>query len=310
MRQRARILALIVLVAIGVAGQYARATNLTVNCDRKETIHKAVKLLADSNPQGPNTITVIGNCRDNIVVQSMDRLSLITKNGASIADRSNGTLPVVDIEDSHGVTMRGLTINGGAGGVQCGTASVCYLTGNTIQDAVGVGVAVGGGSHAFLESNVIQNNGASGSVVSDFSQMFSSNDVFQGNLDEGVDVRSAYLSASNSSFLNNSIGVRVGASTVQLSGGSITGSGEDGMILRGNSTAGFFGPTITGNGGNGVHLEDGSFAGFVAANITGNLSGTDVDCAPQFPITRFVERTGGITNCVESASPVRRESLP
>jgi hypothetical protein len=238
----------------------------------------------------------------------MDRLTLITKDGASITDRSNGTLPVVDIKDSHSVTMQGFTINGGAGGVQCGSASVCYLTGNTIQDAVGVGVAVSGGSHAFLESNVIQNNGASGSVVSDFSQMFSSNDVFQGNPAEGVDVRSAYFSASNSSFLHNTIGVRAGASIVQLSGGSITGSGEDGMILRGNSTAGFFGPTITGNGGNGVHLEDGSFAGFVAANITGNLSGTDVDCAPQFPITRFVERTGGITKCVESASLARGEN--
>ena len=309
MRQRARILALILVAAIGVAGQYARAANLTVNCDRKETIHKAVKLLASSNPQGPNTITVVGSCRDNIVVQSMDRLSLVAKNGASITDRSNGTLAVVNIADSHSVTLQGFTINGGAGGVQCGTASICYLTGNTIQDAAGVGVAVGGGSHAFLESNVVQNNGASGSVVSDFSQMFSSNDVFQGNPTAGVDVRSAYFTASNSSFLNNTVGVRAGLSTVGLVGGSITGSGADGMILRGNSTAAFFGPAITGNGGNGVHLEDGSFAGFVAANVTGNLSGTDVDCAPQFPITRFVERTGGITNCVESTSSAQRESL-
>ena len=305
MKQRAQIFALILVAAIGVTGQYAWAASLTVNCDRRETIHKAVKFLADSNPQGPNKITVVGSCKDNIVVQSMDRLTLITKDGASITDRSNGTLPVVDIKDSHSVTLQGFTINGGAGGVQCDTASVCYLTGNTIQDAVGVGVAVGGGSHAFLESNVIQNNGASGSVVSDFSQMFSSDDVFQGNPAEGVDVRSAYFSASNSSFLNNTIGVRAGASTVGLVGGTITGSGGDGMILRGNSTAGFLGPTIIGNGGNGVHLEDGSFAGFVAANITGNLSGTDVDCAPQFPITRFVERTGGITNCVESATPAQ-----
>jgi hypothetical protein len=239
----------------------------------------------------------------------MDRLSLITKNGASITDRSNGTLAVVDIEDSHSVTVRGFTINGGAGGVQCGNASVCYLTGNTIQDAVGAGVGISGGSHGFFESNVIQNNGGSGSVVSHGSQLLSSNDVFQGNSAEGVDVRSAYFAASNSSFLNNTVGVRAGASTVELSGGTITGSGEDGMTLRGNSTASFFGPSITGNGGNGVHLEDGSFAGFVAATITGNLSGTDVDCAPQFPITRFVERTGGITNCVESASTSQLKAI-
>jgi hypothetical protein len=67
----------------------------------------------------------------------------------------------------------------------------------------------------------------------------------------------------------------------------------------------FFGPTITGNGANGVHLEDGAFAGFVAANITGNVSGLDVDCEPQFPITRFVDRTGGVANCVEPASPAQ-----
>ena len=134
-----------------------------------------------SNPQGPNTITVVGSCRGNIVVRSMDRLALITKNGASITDRSNGTLPVVDIEDSHSVTVRGFTINGGAGEFMQYRQVSAILTGNTIQDATGTGVTVGGGSHAFLESNVVQNNGVSGSVVSDFSQMFSSNDVFQGN---------------------------------------------------------------------------------------------------------------------------------
>ncbi len=309
MRQRATVFAFFLLVAIGTASPRAQAANLTVNCAKKETIRQAVKLLARSNPQGPNTITVFGNCRDNIVVQSMDRLTLIARNGASISDRSSGSLTVVDIEDSHSVTLQGFTINGGAQGVQCGTASICFLTGNTIQDAAANGLVVGGGSHAFLESNVIQNNGLSGSVVSDFSQMFSSNDVFQGNADEGVDVRVASLSSSNSSFLNNTIGVRVGASSVTLIGGTITGSGADGMVLRGNSTAGFFGPTITGNGGNGVHLEDGSFAGFVLANVTGNLSGTDVDCAPQFPITRFVERTGGTTNCVEPAANLQRKTL-
>jgi hypothetical protein len=39
------------------------------------------------------------------------------------------------------------------------------------------------------------------------------------------------------------------------------------------------------------------------------LSGLDVDCAPQFPITRFVERTGGITNCVEPASDSKLKAV-
>ena len=48
MRQRARVFAFFLLVAIGAASQCAQAANLTVNCDKKETIHKAVKLLANS----------------------------------------------------------------------------------------------------------------------------------------------------------------------------------------------------------------------------------------------------------------------
>ena len=81
MRQRAIVFAFFLLVGIGAVSQCAQAANLTVNCDKKETIHKAVKLLADTNPQGPNTITVSGSCRDNIVIRSMDRLTLITKKG-------------------------------------------------------------------------------------------------------------------------------------------------------------------------------------------------------------------------------------
>ena len=71
------------------------------------------------------------------MIQSMDRLTLITEKGASITDGSGGSLAVVDIEDSHSMTVQGFTINGGNGGVNCGSASVCYLTGNTIQDGVG-----------------------------------------------------------------------------------------------------------------------------------------------------------------------------
>ena len=310
MRQRARFFSFILLVAIGAASQCAQAANLTVNCDKKETIHKAVKLLATANPQGPNTITVAGSCRENIVIQSMDRLTLITNKGASITDRSNGSLAVVDIEDSHSVTLQGFTIIGGGGGVNCGSASVCYLTGNTIQDGAGTGLGVGRGSHAFLESNVIQNNGGRGSTVEDGSQMFSGNDVFQGNAAQGIVVDDAYFVASNSSFLNNGVGIQAIASTLRLHGGTISGSIGNGMTMVAGSTVVFRdSATVIGNGGDGVHLEDASFAGFQSATVTGNLSGLDVNCAPQFTITHFVARTGGITNCVEPVSNSKLKDL-
>src|SRR3989440_4427173 len=105
MRQRTRFFAFFLLVAIGVASQYAQAANLSVNCDKHESISKVLRLLAKTNPVGPNTITVSGGCDENLVIRSMDRLTLVTKKGASITDRSGNSV-VVDIEDSRSVTVQ------------------------------------------------------------------------------------------------------------------------------------------------------------------------------------------------------------
>jgi hypothetical protein len=300
MRQGARILGSFLLMAIGAAGQYAQAATYNVNCNKNEHIGKALRVLAGANPHGPNTINVTGVCRGNFVIQSMDRLTLITKNGAALTDRSGGNLPVVDIEDSQKVTLNGFTINGGFEGIQCSTASLCYLTGNTIQGPGRFGVNVVRGSRAFLESNVIQNWGR-GAFINEDSQVFSSTDIFQDNGNSAIAVLTAsYFESVNSNFLNNGDGIEAGG-TVTLVGGLITGNSGIGVRLLSGKVV-FQGPTITGNGGVGVHLEDGAFAGFLAANITGNLGGLDIECAPQFPITRFIDRTGGITNCVEPPS--------
>jgi len=308
MRQNAKFFALFLLVAMGAASRCAQATNLTVNCDRHESLHKALRLLATSNPQGPNKITVLGSCKGNFVIKSMDRLTLITRNGASITDRSNGSLAVLDIENSQRVTLQGFTINGGAQGILCSTASLCYLTGNTIQGPGRFGINVIKGSLAFLESNVIQ-NWARGAFITG-AQVFSSNDVFQGNGGSGIAVLiGAYFESLNSTFNNNGDGIEAGGSRLTLMGGTISGNSGIGIRMLASAGVAFEGPTITGNGGVGVHLEDGAAAGFLAANITGNLGGLDIDCEPQFPITRFVDRTGGITNCVEPASPAQRETL-
>jgi parallel beta helix pectate lyase-like protein len=310
MRQEgARIRALFLLMAIGAAGQHALAATYNVNCNKHEHIGKALRVLASADPHGPNTINVTGVCKGNFVIRSMDRLTLITRTGASITDRSNGTLAVVDIEDSRSVTVQGFTINGGAQGILCNTASVCYLTSNTIQGPGRFGVDVLRGSRAFLESNVIQ-NWARGAFITGSAEVFSSNDVFQGNGGSGIAVLNrSYFESLNSSLDNNGVGIEAGGSGVFLGGGTVSGNSLDGVRVLAASEAIFSGPTITANGGVGVQVEDGSFAAFLAASITGNLSGLDVDCEPQFPIARFVDRTGAITNCVEPASAAQRETL-
>jgi len=289
-------------LAMGATSQCAQAANLSVNCDNKETITRALKLLAATNSQGPNTINVAGRCRENLLIQDMNRLTLITRSAASITDHSNGSSPVVDIENSYAVTLQGFSIKGGSTGVTCAGASVCYLTSNTVQAAVAEGVSVLAGSNAFLESNVIQNNGGRGSVADRAARVFSSNDIFQGNAAEGVAVFVSYFEASNSSILNNAGGIKVGTATLRLLGSTITGNSGDGVELLAGTSAVFLFSSITGNGGTGVYLNDGSLAAFLDTGVTGNLSGLDVDCEPQFPIASTVETTGGITNCVVPAS--------
>ena len=286
--------------------------NLKVNCGHKVegklmSINAALKLLV---PSASNTVTVSGTCNENLLVQGFDRLTLISTTGATINDASGGQATVVDIEDSRRVTLQGFTVNGGLDGVVCGNASVCYLTGNTVQSSVGQeGVGVGNGSQAFLTNNVIRNNGTRGLTANEGSRVFSTTDTFQGNADSGVVANSgAYFACDTSTIENNGNGgvVLTDHSTGRIISCTISGNTGNGVtVQRGSDTRfdSFNGAaTVTANTGSGVLVRDLSFSFFSGgANITGNLGGTDVVCAPQFPATRgaLTGTGGGTTNCVE-----------
>lgn len=293
-------------------GQFTGGINLKVDCSHKlpgtfPSITAALKVLS---PAGNNKVTVAGTCNENLLISGFDRLTLITATSAIINDASGGQAPVVDIEDSRRVTLEGFTINGGADGVVCSLASVCYLTGNTIQSSVGQeGVAVIAGSNAILSGNTIQNNSQRALTVANGSRAGSSADTYQGNGDIGVVANSgAYFAAGNSIFQNNgNDGVVVtDHSTARLISCTIRGNAGNGVTLQHNAEARFDSytgtATVTANGGSGVLVHDLSFGFFSqGANITGNLGGTDVTCAPQYSATRgaLTNISGGITNCVE-----------
>jgi hypothetical protein len=294
-------------------GSSAYAATLSVHCGAKTgftTIGAALKALKSSEVQGPATINVSGTCTENILIQSFDRLTLITTTGATIDDASGGQNPVVDIEDSHGVTIQGFHILGGADGVICGLASVCSLTGNIVEGSTSQeGVAVGGGSKAFLSGNTIRNNSQRGLSVTNNSQVRSVSDTFKGNGDGGVVANSgAYFGSFSSIVQNNgSDGIVVSDhSTARFISGTISGNAGNGVTLQHDSEARFDSYsgaiTVTANGASGVSVSDLSFGLFSAgASIAGNLGGTDVVCAPQFPATRgaLTNIGGGKTNCVE-----------
>jgi hypothetical protein len=253
---------------------------------------------------------VSGACHENVVIQSLDRLTLNAVNGASVSDASGGKQDVIAIFDSRDVAINGFTVNAGsdgasgANGISCNEWSMCRLAGNLIQGAgVGAGFAVYQASEATLDGDTLQNNDTglivhSGSKVRPGGQgrPFTSR-----SNNRGIHVVRDAFAFVLAVVQNNS---NAGAITLFHStldfGGSISGNGN-GAIVDESSAARFVSATIRGNSGAGVIIGDLSMVTFSGATVTGNSGGTDVVCNPQFSATRgvFTDTAGAITNCVE-----------
>src|ERR1700745_2755640 len=81
-----------------IAASTVKAGTLYVNCGGRvglSSIGAALKQLQYSEGHGPSTINVSGACHENVLIQSVDRLTLNAVNGASITDASGGNLDVI-----------------------------------------------------------------------------------------------------------------------------------------------------------------------------------------------------------------------
>jgi len=276
-----------------------------VDCNRKGSVNTALALLSKVGKTRDISIVVSGTCNEDVLIKGFDRLTLMTTTGATINDPSGGTNATVEIENTNSVTLQGFIINGGQPGVICGgvSVSVCYLSGNTIQASQFSGVFVSAASSAVLNGNVIQNNLGRGMTVNLNSSANSNNDTFQGNAGGGITANQGYVVAGTSTIQNNAgLGINaINHSTIRLISASVSGSGGTGVNVQGGSEATFEESSVTGNGGSGVVVSDSSYGRFSGSNVNGNLSGTDVNCKPQFPSTRgaLTDIGGGTTNCVE-----------
>jgi len=286
----------------------AQAETLRVNCNSKKGlthISQAINILQHDASQGSSTILVSGTCNENVVIQSLDNLTLTAQGVASINDSSGGNADVLDIVDSRRVSVNGFTINGGANGVGCLDASLCRFSGNTVQGSANYGVVVNE-SQATFNGDTLQNHGGRGLSVIDHGTADAFGISVHGNGDGIVLNSGAYVVIGNSTIQNNQrFGIFASNhSTVRCLPCTITNNSNDGVRLQKASEGAFDfgGNTITSNGGAGVTLLDLSFASFDPGDvITGNLGGTDVVCDPQFSATRgaLTNIGGGTTTCTE-----------
>ena len=160
----------------------AQGSKFNVNCDKGEKINKLLNTIAKAGAQPPVTINVSGTCKESVLIQNFDRLTLITKNGAVIIGPSKDVNAAVTVANSSFVALQGFLIQKGLYGVGCYENSVCNLTGLTVESATLEGVRFAR-SEGVLIGNVFRNNGFRGLNVVNGSKVLVSNGTSQGNGD-------------------------------------------------------------------------------------------------------------------------------
>jgi hypothetical protein len=305
-------------------GAAAQAATLNVNCGGRgefNSIGTALRLL--QNP-GPNTINVSGACRENILINNMDLLTIVGSNGASITDASGGTADVVDMRNSR-VTIIGMTIDGLSGvnydAVDCEQASLCRLIGNTIQGDADV-VGVYNLSSALVVGGVIQNGTSDGIFA--LGDVVAAGVAIQGN-PVGVIVRNGgrtrvrvadpasdpILTLTPSIVANNNAGILVSqGAEFSCTGCIVQNNTGDGIHIDVSAAATIqaatlgngstIPPAVTGNSGYGVYVGDLSSATFRGnLTVTGNEQ-PNISCNSPTAVTRGAQAAAGgaaNTNC-------------
>jgi hypothetical protein len=286
----------------------AQGSKFNVNCDKGDKINKLLNTAAKSAVP-PVTINVSGTCKESVLIQNFDRLTLTTKSGAVIIGPSKNVNAAVTVAGSSNVTLEGFLIQGGLDGVLCVENSICNLNGLTVENGTLGGVAFGR-SAGILNGNIIQNTGGRGVNVTNGSKVLVFGGTIQGNGDAGIGVVSgSELAAQNVTIQNNAgDGLRVLlGSSLRMFDNTVTGNGGAGVNLfaqsNGSLEQDITGNVVTGNAGNGVVIRDLSYARFFNPNnVSGNLTQPDITCLPQFTVSFGAGGAGGTTDCVEPVS--------
>jgi Right handed beta helix region len=303
MTRKACILASI-LIGMALRAIPAAATTVTVNCNDKMTISKAISVL---NPLESNTIRVIGACNEFVAFSEFTQLSFVgvkTASGPATITSANGT--AFWIVGSN-VQLSNLIIQSS---VICRDFSVCNFSGNTVENASGLGVWLDNASGTF-NGDLITKNVNSGLTLSASRARLSSLTVTgtsagpngPGN---GIDVDGESTITADQLTVNGNQGAGI-----SLVGNSqlvnqfwvgplmVSSNANGGIWVTQNSSTDLSGATVVDNtGAAGVVITGNSEAAFWGGGtFTGNSSG-DVYCGPLNGVAASPQSaTIGVTNC-------------
>ena len=290
----------------------ANATNAHVNCNIPGPAGKIMHTLKLLDPAGPNTITVSGTCKENLFIQGYDRLSLIAKPGAVIKDASGGVQwAEIYVTDSQRILIHGFTISGGNAGIACNDASLCRLSGNTIEGTLQRGVDINTSVLTF-QGDIIQNNTNIGVSVNE--SIVTGNELtVQSNGGAGVIEGAGTLTGVSWTARNNgNDGIFVATNShFQLVNSTVSTNAFNGIFVTDLADVSLENDAITGNGYSGVRIGDDALAYFSGGTYTGNSQTynlLDVGCYGQNTLGKNLSSvTYNTTNCAAPAGDAKKK---
>lgn len=247
MKRRFGLYLAVTVVSLLIAAPGTAAKPGTVNCDKNDSLAKA--LASGAGSAETLVINVVGTCYESVTI-NRDRVRIVGDGNTTIVGR-------IRVFGSDNVQFASLAITGTDNGLTIRNSRVrlidVRITGNE-----GVGIDLD-------ESASIQMNGGE---VSD-------------NAGTGVSLTGSYARFSDTQVTGNSgsgIGA-TGASTVQISGGAVSNNDGHGIDMMYSSALSLWGTELSGNGaveGYGAHFGFGSSGDLNFATITAN-SGEGVE---------------------------------
>ena len=244
--------------------------------------------LASLPPAGPNSISVVGTCQENVVVFGYSDLAIFGNPTATvIPGNANGRL--LSIIRSQRITIQNLTLDGGDGALVEESTSVQFFF-ITIQHSAGIGLT-SVDSLVQIDDGLVQNNTRSGISISGGTFLVNSDvtgTTVTNNGRVGIAVLTGHLTLNGGDGVtpgtqnvisnNADVGVEVASSAeMDMSGDNriINNSGQWGLLVLNGSSILVTEGTINNNAGLGVHCGGTSHCEFGGdgTQIDGNGKG-------------------------------------
>lgn len=167
MKQKRQVTLLGVLTLFLLLTASASATNVKVDCTGTDpnAFHAINDALNTLDMVGPHTVTINGNCHENIGFGQRHWITFQAVPGRyATITAANAALITFIVSSSHDIVFDHIIFEGGAGGVYVSSNSgPIHFLNCTVQDSTGDGLDIDMQSAVHLENTTIKNNAGYGS---------------------------------------------------------------------------------------------------------------------------------------------------